>query len=497
MVHVGGFYHVEKMIMGPTKFPEVLHWFKWEAYWTWLSGTFLVFAIFYTGGGTFLLDSSISDLTYAQGVVLGIFSLLGSWVFYDTLWERKLTREKPIVGHILTLAWFVGMSYILCNYLSGRAAYIHIGGMLGTWMTLNVFMRIIPRQLKMVEASKTGQTVNKEWALNAKNRSTHNTYFTLPVIFIMLSNHFPATYGHEMNWLVLLLLSAAGASIREFFVVRLKSPKRSKKFAILGVLLIMITAVFTTESNDSVTEEVVDNIMPEKNTKVIELKKEETANIQEEEVAVVEETSNITGQILFSGIVPKGKKLRLPRACAKQHQNGAYSNEILVNKGRLQNVLVRVSKGLEGRVYNDVPSQEVVLDQKGCMYSPKVLGARVGQKVVFVNSDPVFHNVKSVTKVNKKFNVAMPKKNQRKVKVFTKPELFLKTKCSIHPWMGAYVAVMDHPFFSVSNKTGEFKISNLPHGKYTLEIWHETLGTQTTDIDLTSNITDLTFTFKK
>jgi uncharacterized membrane protein/plastocyanin len=500
MVHGGGFYHVEKMLMGPTKVPEVLHWFKWEAYWTWLSGTFLVFAIFYTGGGTFLLDSTVSDLTYFQGVLLGIFSLLGSWVFYDTLWERKITREKPIVGHILTLGWFVGMSYLLCNLMSGRAAYIHIGGMLGTWMTLNVFMRIIPRQLKMVEASKTGQTVNKEWAINAKNRSTHNTYFTLPVIFIMLSNHFPATYGHEMNWFVLLLLSAAGAAIREYFVVRIKSPARAKKFAVLGVILIIFTTIFTSDSSSSshTHEELVEDIMPTKKViskDVIDDKSASGTNAAA--VGIKESTSSISGKIFFDGQVPRGKKLRLPRACAKQHKGDVFSNEILVSKGMLQNVLVRISQGLEGRTFKDVPSEEVILDQKGCMYSPKVLGARVGQKVVFVNSDPVFHNVKSVTKKNKKFNVAMPKKNQRKTKVFTKPELFLQTKCSVHPWMGAYVAVMDHPFFSVTNKTGEFKINDLPHGNYTLEVWHETLGTQTKELKLNSDISDLKFTFKK
>ncbi|MCR9205940.1 MAG: urate hydroxylase PuuD, partial [Halobacteriovoraceae bacterium] len=199
MVHGGGFYHVEKLLMGPTKVPEHLHWFKWESYWTWFSGLFLVIAIFYTGGGTFLLDPEVSNITYWPAVGVGLFSLIGSWFYYDFLWERKLTRDKPIVGHILTLVWFVGMTYYLCHTFSGRAAYIHIGGMLGTWMTANVFMRIIPRQVKMVEASRKGEEVNQDWGKNAKNRSTHNTYFTLPVIFIMLSNHFPATYGHELN----------------------------------------------------------------------------------------------------------------------------------------------------------------------------------------------------------------------------------------------------------------------------------------------------------
>jgi uncharacterized membrane protein len=189
MVHGGGFYHVEKLLMGPTKVPAHLHWFKWEAYWTWMSGAFLMTLIFYTGDGTFLLDSAVSNITYWQGVSLGVFSLIGSWFFYDFLWERSLTKNNPIIGHIFTILWLIAMTYILCHTLSGRAAYMHIGGMLGTWMTANVFMRIIPRQLKMVEASRRGEPVNLEWGKNAKNRSTHNTYFTLPVIFIMRSGN--------------------------------------------------------------------------------------------------------------------------------------------------------------------------------------------------------------------------------------------------------------------------------------------------------------------
>jgi uncharacterized membrane protein len=251
MVHGGGFYHVEKLLMGPTKVPEHLHWFKWESYWTWMSGILLVALTFYTDGGSNLLDPELSNLTFFQAILLSVFSLMGSWLFYDFLWEREFTKTKAWVGHLLTLVWFAGMSYLLCKNLQGRAAYIHIGGMLGTWMTANVFMRIIPRQIKMVEASRAGQPVNQEWGKNAKNRSTHNTYLTLPVIFIMLSNHFPQTYGHELNWLILLLISAAGASIREYFVVRLSNPKRSYKFAAMGVAILIFVMTYFREGSVS------------------------------------------------------------------------------------------------------------------------------------------------------------------------------------------------------------------------------------------------------
>lgn len=493
MVHGGGFYRVEKMLMGPTKVPEVLHWFKWEAYWTWISGLFLLLMIFYTGGGTFLLDSSVSDISFIRAAFLGLFSLFGSWVFYDFLWERKLTREKPLIGHVLTLVWFAGMSYLLCQYLSGRAAYIHIGGMLGTWMVGNVAMRIIPRQVLMVAASKQGTEVDPTWGQNAKNRSTHNTYFTLPVIFIMLSNHFPATYGHDQGWLVLLLLSAAGAAIREFFVARNHNNSRSKLFGVIGVALLVFTIAFTHESDD-----VVMLIDP---PPVIQVPKE-TKKVEPErpEVEMVATLPKVTlkGVISFSGPVPKGKKLRLPRACEKQHIGDVLSNEVMVKEGKLQNVLIRVIKGLEGKTFSDIPDEEVILDQRGCIYSPRVTAARVGQKVAFLNSDPVFHNVKSVTKKNKSFNLAMPKTVKKKVKVFSKPEIFLQTKCSVHPWMAAYIAIMDHPFFSVSSSSGEVELRDLPHGRYTIEAWHETLGTQTKEIEVSQDSNpDLNFEFSQ
>ena len=490
MVHGGGFYHVEKLMMGPTKVPEHLHWFKWESYWTWMSGFFLITMIFYIGDGTYLLDSSVSSISYPAAVGLGLFSLIGSWFFYDFIWESKLIKEEPILGHLATLAWLVGMAYLLCHTFSGRAAYIHIGGMMGTWMTANVFMRIIPRQLKMVEASKKGIPVNQTWAKNAKNRSTHNTYLTLPVIFIMLSNHFPMTYGHEYNWVILLLLSAGGAAIREYFVVRLANPKRSLKFGIFGALLILTVAVWTSKSENSMpTHAEVHEHTPVKT----EVTKE--APVVVEEQVLVEGTVTIKGIATFSGSIPAPKKLSLPAGCASS--TPAYSNEVLVKNGKLQNVFVRVTKGLEGKTFNDVPTSAVELDQRGCMYHPRVAAARVGQEVVFINSDPIFHNVKSLTGQNESFNVPMAKKDQRFSKRFTKSEMFMQAKCSVHPWMGAYIAVVDHPFFDVTKESGEFQLKNLPPGKYTIEAWHEVYGTQTKELVVTDKNTDaVNFDFK-
>lgn len=495
MVHGGGFYHVEKLLMGPTKVPERLHWFKWESYWTWISGFTLTALIFYTGDGTFLLDDMVSSITYWQAVGLGLFSIFGSWFFYDTLWESRAARGHTLLGHVLTMAWLIGMTYLLTHTLSGRAAYLHVGAMLGTWMTANVFMRIIPRQVKMVEASKRGEPVNQEWGLNAKNRSTHNTYFTLPVIFIMLSNHFPNTYGHEYNWVILLLICAGGAAIREYFVVRIKEPKRSMAFGAIGIALITGVIAFSqaklpAETAVAETSHTVQEKVPGPEVKAV------VASTEEVKIVDSGKTYDVSGVVTFEGAAPKGKKLNLPSGC--QSSGDVYSNEVIVNDGKVQNVLVRVVNGHEGKASAPAPNEEVILDQKGCIYTPRVAAARVGQKVTFVNSDPIFHNVRSVTNVNEKFNVAMPKKNQRETKVFTKPELFLQAKCSVHPWMGAYVAIMDHSFFAISDAKGQFTLPKLPAGKYTVEAWHEVFGTQTQELVVSdAGVGELKFHFKK
>jgi plastocyanin len=141
---------------------------------------------------------------------------------------------------------------------------------------------------------------------------------------------------------------------------------------------------------------------------------------------------------------------------------------------------------------------EYEIDQKGCIYEPRVSIVRVAQPVAFINSDPIFHNVKSSSKNNPNFNINMPKQGQRDIKYFEKPEIVLITKCSVHPWMSAYIGIVEHPFFALSNANGEFEIKNLPVGKHTIEFWHETLGVQTREIEVTeSGIKELAITYKK
>ncbi len=477
MVHGGGFYHVKKSLMGTTKVPEELHWFKWESYWTWMSGIFLILLVFYTGNGAALLDSSVSKISFLQGVLISLLALVISWFFYDFLWERSFTKTKPAVGHALTLAWLGGMSYLLCHTLSGRAAYLHIGAMLGTWMTANVFLRIIPRQLKMVEAAKRGEPVNQDWAKNAKNRSTHNTYFTLPVIFLMMSNHFPSTYGNELNWLILLLMCAAGAAVREFFVARLKNPRRSKVAGAVGSLLILSAFLLAKEPSLST------GVKP----------------APEASAAAVVDTSpkgQIRGIVKFVGTVPANEKLSLPPGCTTK-RGDIFSNAVLVKNGLVQDVVVRITKGLEGKTFGPPPTKSVELDQRDCMYSPRTIAVRAGQPVEFINSDSVFHNVRSVTEKNENFNVAMPQKDQRLTKIFNTPEI-MQTKCSVHPWMSSNILVIEHPYFSTTTETGDFLIPNVPAGTYTLEAWHEVFGTTSQEIVVKENETlNLEFTYRK
>lgn len=506
MVHGGGFYHVEKMQMGKVKVPDDLHWFKWESYWTWMSGAFLFALIFFTGSGTFLLNPDLK-LSFLHAATISLGAIFGSWFVYDFLWESSLTKNNPINGHLITVLWISGMSYFLCQNLSGRAAYMVMGAMIGTWMTANVFMRIIPRQVLMVEAAKRGESPNAEWSKNAKNRSTHNTYLTLPIIFIMLSNHFPSTYGHDLNWLILLLMCAAGAAVREFFVVRLTNPVRAKKFGIIGGLIILAVMIMTRpESTDSVDVHSQHSsgsdagsggghddgksqtpTSTHSNEKLQSTGQEGGENSQTSNgVEEFKNNSSLEGVISFAGTPPERRKLTLPQGCAKPGEQ-SYSNEVLINDRKIQNVLVRIVAGHEKLPVGPTPEKAVELDQTGCLYQPHFIIARTNQEVVFVNSDPVFHNVRATTQDNGSFNLAMPLKNQRISKRFSRPEISLQTQCSVHPWMNAYIAVSEHPYLALSDRNGHYQISNLAPGKYTVEFWHEVFGSVRQEITLEEN----------
>jgi uncharacterized membrane protein len=207
MVHSGGFYTVEKqksLRVGP----EQVHWFRWEAAMTWLSGIVLMFLVYYFSGG--LIDPDIADISQGRGIAIGIGVLVLGWVIYDLALRSSLGRSETgfaIFALIITAAFAYGVVHVF----SGRAAYIHVGAMFGTIMVLNVWERILPAQRKMIAAAATGATFDPALGAQAKLRSKHNTFMAVPVVFIMLSNHFPvATYGNTYSWQILVALVLIG-----------------------------------------------------------------------------------------------------------------------------------------------------------------------------------------------------------------------------------------------------------------------------------------------
>ena len=189
---------------------------------------------------------------------------------------------------------------------------------------------------------------------------------------------------------------------------------------------------------------------------------------------------DVSGKVSFEGTPPKPARLQMgaDAVCMKQHKDPVFSQEVLVNKNRtLKNVLVYIKEGLSGKTY-ELAKEKVVFDQKGCMYTPHVLGIQTGQELEVRNSDPTLHNVHSLSKLNPQFNLGQPKQGMKFTKKFDKPETF-KVKCEVHSWMGAYIGVFNHPFFSVTGDDGSFTLKNLPAGEYTIEAWHEKYGTQT------------------
>ena len=205
MVHSGGFYIVEKQKI-PQLMPATLHWFKWEAAITWITGFLLFGLIYYHGGLMIEMDGARISKGAAIGLSFGL--LLVGWVVYDLLWGKVFKNDT--VGVIVCFALIVGLNFFLARYLAGRAAYMQLGAMLGTIMTANVWMRILPPQRRMVAALNAGQQPNLEEAARAKTRSKHNTFMAVPVVFIMISNHFPMTYGDRYNWIILSVLVLVG-----------------------------------------------------------------------------------------------------------------------------------------------------------------------------------------------------------------------------------------------------------------------------------------------
>ncbi len=246
MVHSGGFYQIHKIDVAPKKMPKTLHWFIWEATFTWITGALLLALVYYLGARVFMIDPEIAEIAPGVAVAIGIGAIAVAWFAYDALWASPLAKNQQGLANILSLLALAGFAFGFSQFFSGRAAFIHTGALMGTIMAANVWRRIIPSQQGLVAAAKAGTTPDAQLGIRAKQRSVHNNYLTLPVIFTMISAHYPMTFGHNINWVILLALFAIGAVVRHSFNLRNKGRKGTGWVAIgaslVGFIVLIVAA---------------------------------------------------------------------------------------------------------------------------------------------------------------------------------------------------------------------------------------------------------------
>lgn len=225
MVHSGAFYDVEKKLLAPGELPTTLHWFKWQNGFTWMTGVSLLVIVYYGNGAAFLIDPNVRALDPVVAITLSVSALLTGWILYDGLW-RTLGERHPRGATVASIAMLFGAIYGFTLMFSGRAAYIQTGVLIGTIMTGNVWLCIMPSQRSLIAATEAGRPQDPVLSLRAKQRSIHNNYLTFPLLFMMLSNHFPSAYGHHLSWLVLIAVMVGGAGVRHFMNIRYRGEGR-------------------------------------------------------------------------------------------------------------------------------------------------------------------------------------------------------------------------------------------------------------------------------
>ncbi|WP_050603129.1 urate hydroxylase PuuD [Ruegeria sp. 6PALISEP08] len=218
-VHGGGFYHIQKYLVAPERMPDHLTWFKWESYSTWLSGAALLMIVYWVGGELYLIDAGKADLALWQGILISAASLTVGWLVYDFLCKSGL-GERPTLLMVLLFVLLVAMGWGYNQIFTGRAMMLHLGAFTATIMTANVFFIIMPNQRIVVDDLKNGRTPDPKYGKIAKLRSTHNNYLTLPVLFLMLSNHYPLAFATQYNWIIAALVFLMGVTIRHYFNTR-------------------------------------------------------------------------------------------------------------------------------------------------------------------------------------------------------------------------------------------------------------------------------------
>jgi uncharacterized membrane protein len=224
LLHSGGFYFVEKTLLAGEQLPNPLHWFKWQAYTTWLSGVALLLVVYYLGGRAVLADPTVASLSHAQAAYIGLGAIFAGWLLYESM-NRIVAPRAPMFAAIVWMAGLIAISIALTRLLNGRAAFLHVGAMMGTIMAGNVFFTIVPSQRELVASVEQGQSAKLAGLSGrAKRVSIHNNYFAFPVIALMVSNHLPSIYGSRSSWLMLLILIAGGATVRYVLNVRFTEP---------------------------------------------------------------------------------------------------------------------------------------------------------------------------------------------------------------------------------------------------------------------------------
>jgi uncharacterized membrane protein len=237
-VHGGGVYQSQKFLLGPVgeALAQNLHWSKWEAYTTWLSGMGLLAVVYWFGASTYLIDQQVMAISPASAISISIAFLVGGWIVYNLLCRALRGRDSLLAAILYGLVALA--AWVLFQLFSARGAFLHVGAMMGTIMAANVFFHIIPGQKRVVAQMRAGETPDAEPGIIGKQRSVHNTFFTLPVLFIMISNHYPMTYSHQHGWLVLMFIMTAGVLIRQYFVLR-HSHRASPALPAVAVILLL------------------------------------------------------------------------------------------------------------------------------------------------------------------------------------------------------------------------------------------------------------------
>jgi uncharacterized membrane protein len=247
MVHGGFYYQVEKRKIFPGELPKVLHWFKWEATLTWITGFALLIAVYYLDGASLLVDKQVMPLSQWQAVGLSLALAVCGWFIYDFIWHRLENKKIAVVLSLLLLGL---LTFINFRTFSGRGAFIQTAFVMGSMMLLNVWVRILPGQKKMVADAQAGKVPDYSFSAKAKTRSVHNTYFIFPVLFIMISNHYAPIYNHPQNWLLLLVLSVSSAMVRHAMVTKKNSERWVLLPAAIGLIsLVAVTATAFKKSN--------------------------------------------------------------------------------------------------------------------------------------------------------------------------------------------------------------------------------------------------------